>query len=182
MVPPTPAGSTCCEDEVCPVDTPDEAPSRPLSSASTGRPSLKARALRYLAAREHSRWELTRKLAPHAQSPESLDAVLDALEAAGWLSMTRFAQSVVHRRASRFGLERVRRELQQHGVEATVVAAAVDPLHETEFERARALWVRRYGEVADTPADRQRQDRFLRQRGFSSDVIRRVLRGEVSED
>jgi len=38
--------------------------------------SLRERALGFLARREHSRTELRRKLAPHAESPEELDALL----------------------------------------------------------------------------------------------------------
>ena len=45
------------------------------------KPSLKARALRYLAAREHSRLELGRKLARHAEEGDDIEAVLDWLQA-----------------------------------------------------------------------------------------------------
>ena len=48
--------------------------------------SLKGRALRYLAAREHSRAELLRKLAPHAQEPGEIERVLDDLQAKGFIS------------------------------------------------------------------------------------------------
>ncbi len=40
---------------------------------------LKARALRHLVRREHSRAELARKLTPHAESPQAVEAVLDLL-------------------------------------------------------------------------------------------------------
>ena len=66
-------------------------------------PSLKMRAVGYLSRREHARAELARKLAPHAEDPAEIEAVLDALEKEGWLSTERFAQSLVHRRASRQG-------------------------------------------------------------------------------
>ncbi|HLT27498.1 MAG TPA: recombination regulator RecX, partial [Zeimonas sp.] len=46
-------------------------------------PTLKARALRALARREHSRVELERKLAPHAESSEQLEALLDRLAETG---------------------------------------------------------------------------------------------------
>ena len=68
--------------------------------------SLKARALGYLSRREHSRAELRRKLAPHAESADEVEALLDWLEGENWLSNTRFAESVVHRRASRYGTAR----------------------------------------------------------------------------
>ena len=65
--------------------------------------SLKGRALRYLAAREHSRVELERKLAGHAQDEQELAAVLDDLTARGFLSDQRAAESLVHRRGAKLG-------------------------------------------------------------------------------
>ena len=65
--------------------------------------SLKGRALRYLAGREHSRLELTRKLAPHEAHPGEIEAVLDELQAKGYISEARVAASVVHRRAPKLG-------------------------------------------------------------------------------
>lgn len=139
--------------------------------------SLKGRALKYLAAREHSRVELLRKLAPHAESSEQIEAVLDELEQKGFLSAERFAQSVLHRKAARYGTARLKAELQQHRLPDDVARAAIDTLKSTEFDRAQALWLRRFGEPPSTPEDRARQSRFLAARGFSGDVIRQVLKG-----
>ncbi len=140
--------------------------------------SLKGRALKYLAAREHSRLELQRKLAPHAESAEQVDATLDELEARGFLSAERFAESMVHRKAARFGAARIQAELTQHRLPSDIAQAVVRTLRDTELARAHALWVRRHGEVAQEPQDRAKQMRFLMARGFSSDVARRVTRGE----
>ena len=52
---------------------------------------LKARALRHLVRREHSRAELARKLAPHTESGAALEALLDALSARKQLSDERYA-------------------------------------------------------------------------------------------
>ncbi|MES2088635.1 MAG: RecX family transcriptional regulator, partial [Pseudomonadota bacterium] len=62
------------------------------------------------------------------------------------------------------------------------VRAAVAGLQDTELERAQALWQRRYGQVASTPAELAKQMRFLAGRGFSGEVIRRVVRGHGLED
>lgn len=140
--------------------------------------SIKGRALKYLAAREHSRVELQRKLAPHAESAEQVDAALDELEARGFLSAERFAESMAHRKAARFGAARIQAELAQHRLPADIAQAVVRTLRDTEMARAHALWARRYGEVAQEPQERAKQMRFLIARGFSSDVVRRVVRGE----
>ena len=159
----------------------DAQPLSQRTSSNRGRPgglSLKGRALKYLAAREHSKVELMRKLGPHAESPEQIEAVLSELEAKGLLSAQRFADSVLHRKAARFGAARLQAELAQHQLPADIAREATQALRDTEFERAHALWVRRYGEIPATPEDKARQMRFLAGRGFSGEVIRRVVRGE----
>jgi regulatory protein len=143
--------------------------------------SLKGRALKYLAGREHSRVELTRKLGPHAESPEQLELVLDELEGRGFLSAQRFAESMLHRKAARFGAARIQAELSQHRLPADIAQTVVRALRETEIDRAYTLWTKRYGEVALDPRERAKQMRFLTARGFSSEVASRVTRGEGGE-
>nr|WP_297357375.1 recombination regulator RecX [uncultured Caldimonas sp.] len=142
-----------------------------------GKLSLKGRALKYLAAREHSRPELERKLRPHEEEPGQLDAILDELEAKGLLSQARFVESVLHRKSARFGTARIRHELHGHGLDADTVSEALSRLQASEFERAQALWQRKFGTPAAEPAERARQMRFLAGRGFSAEVIRRVVKG-----
>ena len=144
--------------------------------------SLKGRALKYLAAREHSRLELTRKLAPHAESADEVQRVLDELEQRGFLSAERFAESVVHRKAARYGVARLKAELSQHRLPEELTRAVTEQLKNSEFDRAHALWARRFGEPPTLPEDRARQARFLAARGFSGEVIRRVLRGDGFRD
>ncbi len=146
-------------------------------------PSLEARALRYLARREHSRAELARKLARHAEdTPDALaaqqvDAVLDALAAAGLLSDRRAAEALVGAKAPRLGQMRLRKLLRERGVPDDEAAAALESVRGDELARAQAVWQRRFGAVADDAAGRARQARFLAGRGFDAEVVRRVVRG-----
>ncbi len=138
--------------------------------------SLKGRALKYLSMREHSRMELRRKLAPHAESAEQVEQVLAELEQRGFLSEERFAESVVHRKASRYGLARVKVELAQHQLPEHLTREVTAQLQATEVDRAFALWQRRYGQLPTTPEEKARQMRHLAGRGFSGDTIRQVFR------
>jgi len=137
--------------------------------------------VRLLARREHSRSELARKLAPYAESAEQVDALLDELASARLLSNERFAESLVHRRAERYGAATIRRELRTHGLDDALVRAHVASLERTELERARAVWRRRFGRLPGSLAERARQTRFLLARGFSADTVRRVLGADVDE-
>lgn len=161
--------------------------------------SLKARAMQWLALREHSRIELRRKLlaalrrrerdaaapdadpaaatAPALDPAAEVDALLDWLAAHRYLSEERFVESRVHARAARFGSRRITQELGQHGVALDAKTAA--QLKATELDRARTVWLRKFG--AEPPSDmaaRAKQMRFLAGRGFAPEVIRRVVRGD----
>ena len=148
--------------------------------------SLKGRALRLLAAREHSRAELERKLA----APRGADAVpdaaelarvLDELDAKGFISEQRVVESVLHRRAGKLGAARVLHELRQKGVSDAALAQAQHALRDTELARARAVWQRKFGRVATSAPERARQLRFLAARGFSGEVARRAVEGDGAE-
>ena len=147
---------------------------KPAAPAGFG-PSLKGRALRYLAAREHSRVELERKLKVHEQTPGQLAQVLDELQAKDFISEARVVESVINRRASRFGAARIKYELQNKGLGGEVIADAVTRLKSTELERAQDIWRRRFGEPAADAAGRAKQMRFLAGRGFGGEVICRVV-------
>lgn len=139
-------------------------------------PSLRARALKLLTMREQSRSELTRKLAPHAESPEQLQDLLDELQRAGYLSEQRFAESLARRRAERYGRRFIEHELEQHRVAGEVAAPILKALAEDERTRAQALWERRFGSPPADLTERARQHRFLAQRGFDGETIAWVLR------
>jgi len=159
-------------------------PSPTTKSAGSGKSgfalSLKGRALRLLSGREQSRAELERKLGSYEEEPGQLAAVLDELEAKDFISPTRVIESVINRRQAKLGASRIKGELQRKGLDAGIVAEAMDALKATELERAREVWRRKFDSKTDagtTPADRPKQMRFLAARGFGADAIRRVVSG-----
>ena len=147
---------------------------KPAARAGFG-VSLKGRALRLLAAREHSRTELERKLKEHEETPGQLAQVLDDLQARDFISEARVVESVIHRRAARFGASRIKYELLNKGLGAEAVAEAVNRLKGSELERAREIWRKKFDGPALNAAGRAKQMRFLAARGFGGDVIHRVV-------
>lgn len=145
-------------------------------------PSLKGRALRLLSAREHSRVELERKLSRFEQMPGELRQALDELQAKGFISEQRVVESVLHRRAGRLGAARIRQELQDKGLERQLVEQVVAELKDSELVRARDVWRRKFAGAPASPAERAKQVRFLLTRGFSAEVVRRVLAAAGAPD
>jgi len=132
--------------------------------------------------REHSRLELGRKLAKYAEEGDDVDALLDFLEKNNWLSQERFAESLVNRRAGRYGNARVLAELQQHGVQGEDLAELKSGLASTETARAREVWRRKFDNPPQDAAERSKQMRFLMQRGFSQAAVRAALKGGHEDD
>ena len=153
--------------------------------------SLQARALAWLAQREQSRSELRRKLlrvarlqiaqadtagtgnALEDEPAEQVEQLLDALQAKGLLCEERFVESRVRVRAPGLGTRRIQMELAQHGLK--LAPQPLQQLRESELQRATQLWARKFGAAAQDAKARARQMRFLARRGFSGEVIRRVV-------
>jgi regulatory protein len=137
-----------------------------------------------LARREHSARELAAKLEARGHAAADVAETLAALAGKSLLSDERFCESFVHQRIARgYGPLRIRHELRQRGVademiEATFAALDVD-------WAARLAEVRRRKFGAKLPAgmrEQARQGRFLQQRGFSTEAIRRLFRSGARED
>lgn len=149
-----------------------------MKAGPDSREELKARALRYLVRREHSRDELARKLARYAESNEILEGVLRELESKQQLSNERFAEVRAHWLARKYGAARIRHDLNAKGVEAALIERVS---LEGELERARSILQRKYREAPTTREERARRARFLQGRGFSYDTIRALgLSGSIN--
>jgi regulatory protein len=136
---------------------------------------LKARALRFLVRREHSRMELVRKLAPHAESEAALNAVVDLLQSKKQLSDERFAEERARSLSRKYGTARIRQDLKERGVADEIIERVSA---DGDLERARAILSRKYRIPATTREEQAKRARFLQSRGFTYEVIRSVLKVE----
>lgn len=138
-------------------------------------PSLKARAIGFLSRREHSRHELARKLQSHAPDPDALEHLLDELARDNWQSDQRFVQSLINRRAPRQGILRITQELRQHGIADQYINDVEQSLRDSEVDRAKDVWEKKFNTRPANTKDYARQYRFMMARGFSADCVRRIL-------
>ena len=138
--------------------------------------ALRARALRLLARREHSRAELRRKLAPHVEEGVDLDALLDDFTKRGWLSEERFVEQMLRAKSRRFGPLKIAHSLREKGIGEAEIAQAVALAREGESESLESAWRSRFGRIPADAAEKARQVRFLQGRGYSLQSIMDLLR------
>lgn len=139
---------------------------------------LRQRAVKLLARREHTHAELARKLTPHG-TPDDIETVLNELSRSGLQSDTRFADSFVRSQAGRFGAARLRQILRTKGVSPAEIEAHVANMSNElpdEGERARSVWEKKFAAPPEDAREWARQARFLQGRGFSVEIIRKLLK------
>jgi regulatory protein len=130
-----------------------------------------------LARREHGRVELGRKLRLRGAAVELIDPALERLAEEGLLSDARYLESFVRMRANAgYGPLRIREELTQRGLAREAIEQA---LRDSGFDwnaQLYEVWLRKFGEVPGDQRERGRQGRFLSYRGYSLEMIGRLLR------
>lgn len=143
------------------------------SDARVGRTA----ALRLLARREHSREELRHKLLKRGIDAVEAKALLEHLENTQLLSDARFTESYIYaRRARGFGPVRIRMELQARGVADSLIDEHLDERGEHWQDLLYTQYRKRYGdEPVHDRREYARRARFLQQRGFPHEMIRRLL-------
>ncbi|TDK28527.1 recombination regulator RecX [Luteimonas aestuarii] len=136
------------------------------------------RALALLTRREHSRKELTRKLASRGVETTEIEAAVARLAGEGWQDDGRFAESLVRSRVgSGYGPRHIRAELGTHGLDAGTIASAMASFDGDWTDVARDLVRRRFGEDGPTgQAQLRKAAELLIRRGFDGDTIRIATR------
>ena len=136
---------------------------------------LRERALRLLARREHSRAELVRNMERAGFARDDIAPLLDAFVAKNWLSDRRFADSYVADHRARAGSVKLAYDLRQRGVPDSIIEAVLSENRDSEIERAREVWRKKFGSAPADASEKAKQIRFMQSRGFTSEVTRRVV-------
>ncbi len=131
-----------------------------------------------LANREHSTAELRRKLTGRGFDSALVEDALAGLARDGLLSDRRFAEEYISYRAQKgFGPVRIRAELHERGIGSELIGELLDPQDQRWWQLAQSAHRKRFGEALPRDIhERAKQARFLQQRGFTAEQIRRVLR------
>lgn len=155
----------------------------PLRGDETPRDAVRRISLGLLARREHGRRELELKLLARGFAVSDIGPELDVLEQARLLSDERFAEQFVGSRVRRGdGPLKIRAELKGRGVQEGLIEKEIAQTEENWLGEAERVRCRKFGEpIPDTFEERARQARFLQNRGFTMEQIRRVLKGDIED-
>ena len=144
--------------------------------------SLRQRALEYLGKREYSYTELGQKLKAYADDGDDIPALLEDFKARGWLSDARFTEQIVHARQTKFGSAKIAHELREKGVADHLIADAIEQVKDNELDNATEVWRKKFKHGPQSREEWAKQARFLQSRGFSFDMIKKVLNATEAEE
>lgn len=137
---------------------------------------IQAKALKFLARREYAYLELLQKLKGYFPDDETaIVAVLDNLKQRGWLSDERYINSYITSKANRYGPNKIIHQLKAKVGNAEQVTEVFKSRHIDELKVAYQIWQRRFGDVTPGDKEKMRQVRFLHSRGFTFDVIKKIV-------
>jgi regulatory protein len=101
---------------------------------------------------------------------------LRELESTKQLSNQRFAEARTRQLARKYGTARIRHDLNSKGVSKETTERTVAELD--DVAKAKEILARKYGAPATSREECAKRARFLQRRGFSYEVVRRLLRFE----
>jgi regulatory protein len=134
-----------------------------------------------LARREHSEFEIRRKLLLKGFEAQIVDEALEILTLKGQLSNQRFVQAYInYRRDNGYGPNRIHVELSARGIPEDMIDHHLDIADNAWFLEAEKVWRKRFKGLI--PADfkaRAQQMRFLQYRGFTPDHIEKIYHSDI---
>ncbi|MBE9539654.1 MAG: regulatory protein RecX [Proteobacteria bacterium] len=130
-----------------------------------------------LARREHSRWELLRKLRRRFPDEQLLTTELQRLANENLQSDERYAQSYARERAGRgYGPLRVRQEMRERGLSDSEVASAFQHAELDWFALASSAFHKKFGEPGPVELkEKARRIRFMQYRGFIAEHYQHLV-------
>ncbi len=138
---------------------------------------LRQIALKTLARREHSYWELQQKMLTKSENKQAIVTVLDKLKSEKLLDDFRFAEAYIRMRSNRgYGPLRIQNELHHRGVSGDISNEIINTMENEWQSLVISVRKKRFG--SNTPKDfneRAKQMRFLEYRGFRHDQIKLAM-------
>ena len=140
--------------------------------------SIRVVAMDLLSRREHSVYELTRKLKQREFEIDEIDAAIATLQQDNLQSDSRFIESIVNSKINAgFGLIKIKYELRQKGISDDLVDDYFSGLEVDWNLRMAEQRIKKFGEAIPVEyKEKMKQARFLQNRGFSPGSVMRLFR------
>ena len=142
--------------------------------------SIKQKSLALLSRREHTRRELHLKLLRKGFPEKEIDEHLDELQNENLLNEDRFIACYIRSRYRKgYGSLKICAELQNRGIDPSRIFANEEWLAANWQENANAVREKRFrGENPTSKIEQAKQARYLQQRGFTTEQIRKALKSD----
>lgn len=134
-------------------------------------------AMLMLSMREHAVAELRRKLQAKDFAADAIETLLEDLIAKDWLSNQRYCAAYIRSRSQRgYGWRYIQQALRQQGISAEQMQQALQTEPVDWYQLAIQARHKRFGLTQPSNFKaRQKQHRFLQQRGFDAEQIQIAL-------
>ncbi len=131
-----------------------------------------------LARREHSAFEVRRKLKQRDIADSEIEQAVDRLQQQGLLSDVRYAESYIHMRKGKgYGPLRIALELKQRGVAESDYGHYLYASGMDWHSVLKAAYDKKYGNgVCDDYREKAKRIRYLQYRGFALDEIHELFK------
>jgi len=138
-------------------------------------------ALRILTGRDHSRHELIRKLKQRDFAPQDIAKAVSECERFDYINDERTARLYIRQMNSKgYGVKRIRHAMNQKGLRGKRFQDILDETLSAvdELKSAERIWqknIKRFERESDLQKRKEKVCRFLYARGFSQDIIRKLV-------
>ncbi|AFN35926.1 regulatory protein RecX [Taylorella equigenitalis] len=138
--------------------------------------NLKHRAISLLYRREHSAFELTSKLSRYTDNQDEIEETISYLQKVDLQSDLRFLEFFIRTHASKWGKSKIKQALKEHKLSEDILTNFDRYFDIDEYELAKSIWMSKFkGEKSSDIKTKSKQYRFLLSRGFTSEIIRKVI-------
>lgn len=134
-------------------------------------------ALRLLTRREHGAQELADKLVQKGYEAAEIKEAIKECQRLGLQSDLRFVESFCRSRIRQgLGPLKISQELQAKQIDKVLIEQAIAEEHDNWLSYALAVWQKKYkNQIELSFVELQKRQRFLLYRGFSTDIIAKVV-------
>ena len=150
-----------------------------MSESASEKKIIRKKAMDYLSRREHSRYELYKKISAHNFDRDLINQELDLLIEDGLLSDERFVETFIYfRKKKGKGPLKISSELRDRGADESLINKYIEEIENSEWlDSAKQVAEKKLGNNQQLDYDNQlKMMKFLNNRGFTIDQVKITIK------